>query len=531
MRHANTPVADAPGSPNQRAPRGTRVAKWVVIVSTYLAAFLYTLNSKGTVLITDPIQQDFNLDRYSSQWITGPEGVIGLVAVFSAIYFVQVYGVRLLFIAGSACLAVGALGTALAHQAWQEAIAGPVRSCAGLYALPGLTLMLRLYPRRQAIVFSIYLAMVYGGQVLSEPIGSLVAFHPTWRLLFFMIAIGGFWSFLGAVFLFPDDRPAVKPAHGFDWQGAMLLGVIMTLIFFLLYRGNYLGWLISTPICVAVVALAAAIALFTWRELTAPLPFIDLSAFLYRTVAITILCAAFWSAALYAVGMEVPHYLLLRGYENWRTGWVTLPMSLILFAAMIVGGFVRNRSALVWMLRGGLAGMTLLTLVIAGVDLYTSWQWIMVVTSAWGVCAGLCLPAIGRLAFEGQHPKEAASTGAMKFFLRAFGGTVGVLLAGVILDQAVAGGLEYVRTSMTLGQGTLETTTPVIQDYLVRHGSSPTAAAEQTETIVGYWVHLHAQVIGYRAALRFGAYLSAIGFVISLFISRKKEISVLDADL
>jgi hypothetical protein len=46
--------------------------------------------------------------------------------------------------------------------------------------------------------------------------------------------------------------------------------------------------------------------------------------------------------------------------------------------------------------------------------------------------------------------------------------------------------------------------------------------------VIGSWVDLHAQVIGYRRALRFCAYLSAAGLIIACFIRRRKEISVFD---
>ena len=70
---------------------------------------------------------------------------------------------------------------------------------------------------------------------------------------------------------------------------------------------------------------------------------------------------------------------------------------------------------------------------------------------------------------------------------------------------------------------------PGIRDHLVRHGSTPAEAAAQSEAVLGYWVNLHAQVIGYRSGLRFCAYLSAAGLIVSCFISRRKEPSIFDA--
>jgi hypothetical protein len=70
---------------------------------------------------------------------------------------------------------------------------------------------------------------------------------------------------------------------------------------------------------------------------------------------------------------------------------------------------------------------------------------------------------------------------------------------------------------------------PEIRDHLARHGSGPEAVIAQEEAVLGYWVNLHAQVIGYRLGLRYCAYLSAAGLVLALLIHRRKEISIYDS--
>jgi hypothetical protein len=506
----------------------TGATKATIIGTILLGAFVFSLNARGTVLEGELKIQAFALDRYKVQWITGPEGVAGLTSLFSSIYLSKVFGARRVFLAGTVCLTMGSLGEALARTPWQLAVAGTVRSCAGFYTIPGLTTLQRLLPGRTRFAYCTYLTLVYGGQVVVEPIGALTAFHPSWRAVFALLGACGVWFVLSGLFLFDDDRPEQQPRHGFDVAGMALFMAVLGLVFFLLYRGNYLGWRVSTPIGIAAAALAAGLALFLWRELVAPEPFIDLRGFTYRTVALTMLASAFWCASLYGVAIQLPNCLLLLGYEHWKTGWVILPMCLILVGTMFFGGFVWQRHRLVWLFRIGLAGMTVVGLWLARVDIYTPWQWVMGVSSLWAVLAGLCMSPIAQLTFEGQPPEAAGATGAMKFFMRSFNGTVGILLAGVLLDQGTWWGLEFVRDSIVPGQGALQADLPLIGDHLARHGSAPPAAAAQADAVLGYWVNLHAQVIGYRKALRFCAYLSAAGLIVSCFIHRRKEFSVFD---
>ena len=229
----------------------------------------------------------------------------------------------------------------------------------------------------------------------------------------------------------------------------------------------------------------AALALFIWRELVAPEPFLHLGGFAFRTVALTMLASAFWCAALYGVAIQLPNCLLVLGYEHWKTGWVILPMGLIVLAAMFLGGFVWQRGALVWLFRIGLAGMTVVGFWLARIDIYTPWQWVMGVSSLWAVFAGMCMSPIAQLTFEGQPPAMAGATGAMKFFMRSFNGTVGILLAGVLIDQGAWWGLDFVRDAIVQGQGAVQADVPGIRDHLVRHGSTPAEAVAQSEAVLG----------------------------------------------
>jgi hypothetical protein len=122
--------------------------RWTIIGTTLVGAFVFSLNARGTVLQSAVIVQAFALDRYKVQWITGAEGIAGLTTLFAGIYLLKAFGGRRVYLLGAACLAAGALGASLARTPWELGVAGVVRSCAGFYSIPGLTVLQRLVPGR-----------------------------------------------------------------------------------------------------------------------------------------------------------------------------------------------------------------------------------------------------------------------------------------------------------------------------------------------------------------------------------------------
>ncbi len=238
----------------QTLPAGAR--KWTVVGAILVGGFVFSLNARGSVLESAVIIQAFALDRYKIQWITGAEAVASLTVLFSSVYLMKLIGPRRVFLIGTAFLTAGGLGETMARTPWELGVAGVVRSCAGFYPIPGLTTLQRLLPRRTRFSYCTYLTLVYGGQVVVEPIGALLTFNPSWRALFGGLGMCGACLVLIALCLFPDDRPERRPEHGFDFVGMGLFVAVLGLIFFLLYRGNYLGWRVSTPIRIAAAALS-----------------------------------------------------------------------------------------------------------------------------------------------------------------------------------------------------------------------------------------------------------------------------------
>ncbi len=138
-----------------------------------MAGFVFSLNARGYILESDVVTQAFGLDHYKIQWVTGPEGIAGLASLFTAIYLMKVFGARWVFLLGTGCMAVGALGESMARTPIEFGVTGVLRSCGGFLAIPGLIMFQRLMPGRSRFAYCTWLTLVYGGQVIVESAGAL----------------------------------------------------------------------------------------------------------------------------------------------------------------------------------------------------------------------------------------------------------------------------------------------------------------------------------------------------------------------
>jgi hypothetical protein len=106
----------------------------------------------------------------------------------------------------------------------------------------------------------------------------------------------------------------------------------------------------------------------------------------------------------------------------------------------------------------------------------------------------------------------------MMFFLRFFGGSLGILLAGVIFANALNTAHESLRLGMIPGLDPTHQLRHTIETHAGQRGSSSMEATTQAALVLDAWIQRNAQVMGYQTTLRWVALFSGAALVASLTI-------------
>lgn len=493
-------------------------AKWPWLITVNCGLMAYVAGSSGMALSFDLIVQAVISDRWRYQWVTGPATVIHLL--FLAVMFALPawLGLRRAFILGAACLTLGALGSAAATNPWQMGVAQAVLAVTPVMLVPSLVTTMRLTGPHGRYFF---LSVAFGAGMICEGLGGLLAFNPSWRAMFLLASLIGLWLVAYGVFAFSKDPPRGASASDLDWPGAALLATIAGLAVFLCYRGQYLGWFDSMAISLAVLALPLAIGLFAWRELVAPRPLLSPGLFLHPTGTLATLTSFFWNAALAALAVVVARYLTACGFQAWQAGLILAGAGVVGLAMMFLGSLFAQHArppytlGLLWL---GLAGMTAFTLWLSFVDITAPWHRALAGTVLAGAFGGLALGPTIAFMVRDQSADEELRVRASKFFLRFFGGSLGILLAGVIFATAINTAHESLRLGMIPGLDPTHQLQRTLENHALQRGSSLPEARAQAAMVLDAWIHRNAQVMGYQTTLRWVALFSAVALVVSLGI-------------
>jgi MFS family permease len=493
-------------------------AKWPWLITVNCGLVAYVACGSGMALSFDLIVQDVVSDRWRYQWVTGPATVIHLLFLALMFALPRWLGLRRAFIIGAACMALGALGSAAATNPYQMGAAQAVLAATPLMLVPSLVTTMRVTGPHGRYFF---LSVAFGAGMVCEGIGGLLAFNPSWRAMFLGSALVGLWLIAYGVRALPADVPARGSAAPFDWAGAALLAAIAGLAVFLCYRGQYLGWFDSLAISLAALALPVAITLFAWREWMAARPLLSLGLLRHPTGTLATLTSFFWNAALAALAVVVARYLTACGFQAWQAGLILAGAGAISLAMMFLGSLFaqharpRHTLGLLWL---GLAGMTAFTFWLSFVDITAPWHHALAGTLLAGAFGGLALGPTITFMVRDQSPDEELRVRASKFFLRFFGGSLGILLAGVIFATGLNVAHESLRLGMIPGLDPTHRVWHAIETHTIQRGSSGPDATAQATVVLEAWIQQNARVMGYQTTLRWVALFSAAALALSLLL-------------
>jgi EmrB/QacA subfamily drug resistance transporter len=341
------------------------------------------------------------------------------------------------FVVGSALCGIAQNMTELvAFRAVQGVGAGGLIPLA--MAVVGAIIPPRDRGRYQGLIGSVF----GSASILGPAIGGLIVDHTTWRWIFYVnVPIGALA--LVVIWMTMPQR-AAHAERSIDWGGAALLGASSTaLLLGLVWGGRDYPWSSAHVVgaLVAATVLFAAFLAYERRVTETILPF-DLLR--NRVVTASLLCMAFVGMAMFGTISYVPLFVQgVIGTSATSSGVVLTPLMLGAVTASFISGQWVSRSgrtrpnALVGPLVLA-AGMFLLWRMNAGTTNGEAARNMVVA----GVGLGLMMQVFV-LTVQNAVPRAAiGSATALTQFARSIGGTLGVTLMGVIVNQGLPAGAQ-----------------------------------------------------------------------------------------
>lgn len=266
-----------------------------------------------------------------------------------------------------------------------------------------------------------------------------------WRLTFYLSV--PLTAVVLAVLLLkmPNLRPK-DPAGGLDWAGTLLLSVLtIAIVMFFSWGGQTYSW-VSVQVLGSLAVFLVSLVLFVRHINRCEHPVLSPALFRNREFVLVILGVVLIGPTLYAVGSYLPMlFQALAGMNATMSGAITALKSVVQLAlGYAVGAFI------------GKTGRIKLVLVTTSV-VYAASNFLMGLTRSpadmvW-LILGVLLSGLGTTTYsmvytlhaQNELPESLVGEGTSAIqFLQSMSGTIGLSIAGMVLNTSFARGLTGV---------------------------------------------------------------------------------------
>jgi DHA2 family multidrug resistance protein len=342
-------------------------------------------------------------------------------------WFAGRYGRNAIYQSALAVFALGLVLAAHAHTPLQFIAARILQGAAsGPLAPLSLGILLDLLPpARHARIGLVWTVTLIFGILSGPSIGGWLTEYHGWRSIFYVnLPVAAFIALVVALFV-PEKKAAQNPPFDFFGAGTFTLGMIGLQM--VLDRGERLEWFDSPEIWVEAAASATGFYLFAVHVLTAKTHFIDKALLRDRNFVLSsILYFALGFVLLPTIALTSPMLDELLGYPSDTTGFVAIPRSLALLAALVAVSSLPARIDNRVLIALGSATVVAGTWRMLFYSPAMYWSAVATAGVLQGAGLGILMPALSKTAFSTVDVKLRQEATVVFNLARLYGSTIGI---------------------------------------------------------------------------------------------------------
>ncbi len=443
-----------PPVPPDTALTGGR--RWVALLFLALGVAMIILDATVVNVAIPTIVQDLDLSTTDAEWVNAAYALTFASLLLLSGRLSDLWGRRLMFVAGVALFAAASALIAASGDAAQLIAARALQGVGAAMILPSsLSVLNAVYRGRdRAIAFAVWGATIGGMAAMGPLVGGWLVENASWHWAFLINLPIALVVVIGVLLLVPETRDSMV-RRGIDIPGTLLGTAGLALGVFGLIEGQTYGWFtpkqefavggftwplenLALPF-VALVASVVSIATFVLVEIRRRAAgrsvVVDMSLFRIRTFGAGNLVALLVSLGEFGLLFILPLFLQsVIGYTALETGVLLLALAIGSFLASGAGAGLARRVGPVRVVQTGMALEVVGVLTIALVISTTVTGWALAPgLFVYGLGVGFATAQLTGVILADVPVRESGQASAVQSTSRQIGAAIGTALLGATL--------------------------------------------------------------------------------------------------
>jgi DHA2 family multidrug resistance protein len=434
-----------PGALAPARPRA-KTNKWLVTVSVTFGTLMGAIDASIVNVALPHMRGAVGATLQEITWVTTGFAIATVIVMPLTAFLGRLFGQKRVYMAS---LVLFVASSALCGMAWSlpSLVLFRVLQGFGAGALqPTEQAILRqtFPPEEQGLAMALFAMAVMIGPAVGPTLGGWIVDNVHWSWIFFInLPVGALGLFMVGSFVHePDDIRAANAAaaahqrKNMDWLGIALLAVGLAALQFFLEEGQQKDWFQSGLIVACALLAVAALALFVWRELVAPVPAVNVRLFKDPLFASGTLIGAVMFAILLASMFLLPVFMQeLLGFTAMQSGLALMPRTLVMMAVTPIVGRIYGKVSPRLLIAAGVVCVALGAFDVSQVTLQTTARGIIDAILIQGVGFSLLFVPLTTAALSEIPRTRLADATGLNSLLRQVGASMGLAIFATILSR------------------------------------------------------------------------------------------------
>jgi DHA2 family multidrug resistance protein len=531
-------AANAFAAPIARAP----VNKWLVTLSVTFGTLMGAIDTSIVAVATPHLTGALGATVEEMTWVTTGFVIATVVVMPLTAFLGRFFGQKRVYLFS---LGLFVLGSALCGLARSLPMMVACRALQGLGAgalQPTEQAILRqtFPPEEQGMAMALFGLAVVVGPAAGPALGGYILDNFPWPWIFYInLPVGLLGIFMVTRFVHePEDirrenhARAEQQRKNLDWQGIVLMTVGLASLQYVLEEGSRNDWFQSHVIAVATFVAVFMLAAFVIRELTAPVPAVDLSLFKDRVFLSGTVIGMLMFAILMSITFLLPLFMQqLLGFPALDSGVALMPRAFAMMIGIPIVGRLYNKVQPRILVIIGVVLVSTSAVLMSRYTLATSSSSVVLAIMIQGFGFASLFVPLTTVALAGIPRFRLTDATGLNSLLRQIGGSLGLAGFATLLPRFVAQAHSGLSAHVALGRPELMARLGAIQAGLVARGFDAGGARETALRILDGTLAQQSAVLGFERMFLFAgiAFLLVIPF--ALFLRKPKGVPQPKIDL
>jgi DHA2 family multidrug resistance protein len=519
------------------APLRKPVNKWLVTVSVTFGTLMGALDSSIVNVAIPQLRGAVGATVEEITWISTGFALATVLVMPLTAFLGRLFGQKRVYLA---CLILFVIGSALCGMARSLPMLVAFRVVQGFGAgalQPTEQAILRqtFPPKEQGMAMALFGMAVMVGPAIGPTLGGYIVDHYTWPWIFYInLPVGVLAVFMVTNFVHePEDikeanrAAAEKQRKNMDWAGIALLSVGLCALQYALEEGNKDDWFASPLINGCFLVALVALAFFVVRELTAPVPAVDISLFKDPVFTSGTVIGGIMFAMLMSLTFLLPVFMQeVLGFTAMQSGLALMPRTLVMIAVTPIVGRLYNKVPPRLFVGFGVVMFCISAFQMSHYTLDTSSAGIISTLIFQGIAFSCLWVPLTTVALSTIPRHKMADASGSNSLIREIGGSVGLAIFATLLTRTQVGARAGLMAHLNPGRPEVMARLAMTRQMLgVRGGLDATTAREGSRRMLEFMVDRQAMVLSFEKMFLLAGILFALVLPLLFFLKTPKVAS------